>query len=120
MKDIVPIHHLSGFQASLSNQQQNLSLNHLNHQQLSSLNWNPNNWSQLKMKQEKGDCSETNGGESDQIKHVKSRLNHMTETGHLHTFFDPLLIQNETSCMETGVRSLVDVSPFFHYPSVGK
>lgn len=59
-------------------------------------------------------------GKNEEIKQVTSKLNKMTESGRLHTFFDPLLIQNGTSCMETGVRSLVDVPPFFHYPTVGK
>uniref|UniRef100_A0A915CV56 NR LBD domain-containing protein n=1 Tax=Ditylenchus dipsaci TaxID=166011 RepID=A0A915CV56_9BILA len=37
----------------------------------------------------------------------------------MHTFFDPALIQDGNSCIYTGVRSLVDVPPFVHYPTVG-
>uniref|UniRef100_A0A914Y6P2 NR LBD domain-containing protein n=1 Tax=Panagrolaimus superbus TaxID=310955 RepID=A0A914Y6P2_9BILA len=37
----------------------------------------------------------------------------------MHTFFDPDLIREGKSCIETGVRSLVDVPPAVHYPTVG-
>jgi hypothetical protein len=37
----------------------------------------------------------------------------------MHTFFDPDLIREGKSCIQTGVRSLVDVPPAVHYPTVG-
>ncbi|KAH7702664.1 CRE-NHR-47 protein, partial [Aphelenchoides avenae] len=37
----------------------------------------------------------------------------------MHTFFDPSLIQYGNTCGQTGVRSLVDVPPEVHYPTVG-
>uniref|UniRef100_A0A7E4ZVI8 Nuclear receptor domain-containing protein n=1 Tax=Panagrellus redivivus TaxID=6233 RepID=A0A7E4ZVI8_PANRE len=37
----------------------------------------------------------------------------------VHTFFDPELIREGNSCLHTGVRSLVDVPPTVHYPTVG-
>lgn len=40
-------------------------------------------------------------------------------TRNMHTFFDPELIRNGNSCLTTGVRSVVDVPPTVHYPTVG-
>uniref|UniRef100_A0A914QZZ5 NR LBD domain-containing protein n=1 Tax=Panagrolaimus davidi TaxID=227884 RepID=A0A914QZZ5_9BILA len=37
----------------------------------------------------------------------------------MHTFFDPDLIREGKTCIQTGVRSLVDVPPAVHYPTVG-
>jgi len=37
----------------------------------------------------------------------------------IHTFFDARLIPQGQSCGLTGVRSLVDVPPHVHYPTVG-
>uniref|UniRef100_A0AC34QI95 Uncharacterized protein n=1 Tax=Panagrolaimus sp. JU765 TaxID=591449 RepID=A0AC34QI95_9BILA len=37
----------------------------------------------------------------------------------MHTFFDPELIRDGNSCLATGVRSVVDVPPTVHYPTVG-
>uniref|UniRef100_A0A914GYH1 Uncharacterized protein n=1 Tax=Globodera rostochiensis TaxID=31243 RepID=A0A914GYH1_GLORO len=37
----------------------------------------------------------------------------------IHTFFDPQLIRDGSDCNRTGVRSLVDVPPGVHYPTVG-
>jgi len=31
-------------------------------------------------------------------------------------FFDPRLIRDGNNCLETGVRSVVDVPPSVHYP----
>lgn len=38
---------------------------------------------------------------------------------HMHTFFDPDLIKEGNNCIQTGVRSVVDVPPAVHYPTVG-
>ncbi|KAE9550383.1 hypothetical protein FO519_006401 [Halicephalobus sp. NKZ332] len=37
----------------------------------------------------------------------------------VHAFFDPELIKDGNSCIQTGVRSVVDVPPTVHYPTVG-
>ncbi|KAL3104240.1 hypothetical protein niasHS_002267 [Heterodera schachtii] len=37
----------------------------------------------------------------------------------IHTFFDPKLIRDGSNCNRTGVRSVVDVPPGVHYPTVG-
>ncbi|CAK5086322.1 unnamed protein product [Meloidogyne enterolobii] len=37
----------------------------------------------------------------------------------MHAFFDPRLIRDGNNCHETGVRSVVDVPPSVHYPTVG-
>lgn len=101
IKDILPIHRLPIIQNTLlTNQNPTQSLN---------FNTNP-------PKTEEGTYE---NGKNDEVNQIKSTFN-QTQSGHLHTFFDPLLIQDGTSCMQTGVRSLVDVPPFFHYPTVGK
>jgi hypothetical protein len=42
-----------------------------------------------------------------------------TKDYNVHTFFDPALIQYGNSCVQTGVRSICDVPPVVHYPTVG-
>ncbi|KAL7069719.1 hypothetical protein ACQ4LE_011183 [Meloidogyne hapla] len=37
----------------------------------------------------------------------------------IHAFFDPRLIRDGNNCLQTGVRSVVDVPPTVHYPTVG-
>ena len=37
----------------------------------------------------------------------------------VHAFFDPELIKDGNTCIQTGVRSVVDVPPTVHYPTVG-
>lgn len=37
-----------------------------------------------------------------------------------HTIFDPILIESGNSCSKTGARSIVDVPPVVHYPTIGR
>lgn len=38
----------------------------------------------------------------------------------VHTIFDPILIESGNSCSKTGARSIVDVPPIVHYPTIGR
>ncbi|KAF7638869.1 hypothetical protein Mgra_00001678 [Meloidogyne graminicola] len=40
-------------------------------------------------------------------------------SSNIHAFFDPRLIRDGNNCLQTGVRSVVDVPPTVHYPTVG-
>lgn len=49
----------------------------------------------------------------------RSAFESAKEEENMHTFFDPKLL-HDGKCNEVGVRSVVDVPPAAHYPTVGR